>query len=391
VIKFSIAGLYRPRIIFLVFLLIAIVVGLQEYYLGKYNNFVIFRSSYQHLLDFKNLYRPFLDEYGDIFLYSPTFAFLMAPWAYIPMLPDLLIWTAFNSLAVYFAVVLLPKATKTEKMTIFLILIFEFITSLQNTQTSPFLVSCMVFAFISFERKNVFWAAFWIILATYIKVYALAAAILFILYPQKPKFILSMFFWGVLLLFLPLIAIPAKQLWVQYHNWFNQMAYIHQDEETGLRPNIAIPLSVMGWLKTWFNFRPPSVYIQGLGVAMLCLPYLRFKKYGNIRFRYFMLSSVLIFCMIFNHIAESPSYVIAVFGLAIWFAFEDKNLVSISLFVFAFIFTILIATDFFPANIRHQYAVPYVWKAVPCIVIWFYLQARLLFGKLETAGFCLVD
>jgi hypothetical protein len=83
--------------------------------------------------------------------------------------------------------------------------------------------------------------------------------------------------------------------------------------------------------------------------------------------------------MIFNHIAESPSYIVAVFGLAIWFAWENKNVFTWLLFGLAFIFTIVVATSFFPEYIRHNYAIPNVWKAVPAIIIWFWIQYRLLF------------
>ena len=190
-----------------------------------------------------------------------------------------------------------------------------------------------------------------------------------------------MAFWTVVFTLLPLIIISPGHLIAQYQNWFHQMAGVHQGEDTGVYSNVPKPLSVMGWLKTWFHLNPPGIYIQLGGAVLLLLPLLRTGLYNLVRFRYFLLSSILIFCVIFNHLAESPSYVIAALGLAIWFAWEKKNPVSSVLMGLAYVFTVLIATDIFPEYIRHNYGIPYVWKAVPCILIWFWIQYRMLFTR----------
>src|SRR5580658_9739822 len=41
-----------------------------------YNNYVIFKYSFFHLIDGKNLYGIYPDDHWDLFKYSPTFAFL---------------------------------------------------------------------------------------------------------------------------------------------------------------------------------------------------------------------------------------------------------------------------------------------------------------------------
>ena len=79
---------------------------------------------------------------------------------------------------------------------------------------------------------------------------------LFFLYPNKMKFILSMALWTVIFALLPVIVIPFKQLMIQYQNWYQQIVEVHHGEDTGINPNlIKPPLSVMGWLKTWFHLR----------------------------------------------------------------------------------------------------------------------------------------
>jgi hypothetical protein len=348
------------------------------YLLGSYNNFIIFRVSFSHLINGQNLYLEYPKEYGDVFLYSPTFAVLMAPFSVMPYWLCLLLWTGAACTAMYFAIRMFPHMDPLKKSVVFLVLVIELVTSLQNTQTSPLIAAMIALIFICFEKKQVFWASFFIVLITFIKIYGLATAMLFILYPGKGKFILSMVFWGLIFFFLPVIVIPLKQLFWQYHNWYYQITEVHKGEETGIHANLLKPpLSVMEWLKLWFHFSPAAYYIQLAGLGILTAPLLRIKAYAIVVFRYFLLSSILIFCMIFNHIAESPSYVIAVFGVAIWFAWEQKNAVTWFLMGLAFIFTILSATDIFPEYIRHNYVIPYVWKAVPCIFIWCWIQYRL--------------
>ena len=305
----------------------------------------------------------------------------MAPFNYIPIWAGLFLLTAVSCWFIYLSINTLPTLTPSAKTAVFFIILPELVTSLQNMQTNAMIASFMIMAFICFERRNVFWAAFFIVAAGYIKIFGLAAAMLFLLYPGKGKFILSMIFWGLVFAILPLVIISANQLLMQYHYWFYQMFDVHHGEDTMLFPNVAAPLSVMAWLRIWFGIKTNGIYIQLCGLILLVLPLLRIKQYKNLNFRYFLISSILIFCVIFNHIAESPSYIIAVFGVAIWFVNEIKTPAVWLLFVLVCIFTILSATSFFPEYIRHNYAIPQVWKAVPCIMVWFWIQARLLFGK----------
>jgi hypothetical protein len=314
-------------------------------------------------------------------LYSPTFALLMAPLAYLPIWMELLLWSGLNGLTVYFAVKLLPFDDEKKRVWLVFIILLELITSMQNVQTSPMVGAFIILAFVFFERKNVFAAAFFILLACCIKIYAIAAVSLFFMYPQRLKFIGSMIFWTTIFAVAPLLVVSFKQLAFLYESWYHQILSIHQSEQTGIDPNIRLPLSVMSWLKTWFNFSPPAIYVQLTGTAIFCIPFLRYKSFQNINFRLFLLSSLLIWALIFNHIAESASYVVAVLGVAIWFVTEDKNKFTRALMIFAFIFTILSATDLFPRYIREHYVIPYVLKAVPCILIWMAIQYRLLSKK----------
>jgi hypothetical protein len=137
----------------------------------------------------------------------------------------------------------------------------------------------------------------------------------------------------------------------------------------------------MTWLKAWFHLSLPIIWVQIAGTIILCASFLRYKFYANANYRLLLLASLLIWAMIFNHIAESPSYIVAVFGAGIWFVNVEKKPLTIALAILAFIFTTLESTDIFPHYIRDNFFDPYVIKAVPCIFIWIYIQYMVLFKK----------
>ena len=386
--------LFNYKALSIIFIVIAALVSMQAYTLYKVdighintnhiNTFIIYRVSYFHLIHNMDIYQAFTDEFQDRFVYSPTFAMMMAPFAYLPYGMAIPLWIGFNTFIIWYAVKYLPGTGIKKKFLIFGIIFFELITSLQNMQTNTFIVGFMILGFCFMEKKKPFWAALFIMLAAYVKVFGLVAALIFLFYPGKKKFILSMLFWGITLLALPLLVVSPGQLVFLYKSWALHLQVAHHNEETGYYPSVFYPLSVMGWLKIWFHFEPPSIIIQIIGTALLLVPLAVVKNYRSRQFRYFFIASILIYSNIFNHVAESPSYIISVMGVALWFVNENRdNWVAVILLILAFVFTTLSATDIFPAYVHYYFFLPYVVKAVPCILIWFYLQYRLLAGKFE--------
>ena len=118
-----------------------------------------------------------------------------------------------------------------------------------------------------------------------------------------------------------------------------------------------------------------------VGAALFCVPLLKLRFYKNVIYKLFFLSSILLWIVIFNHKAESPTFIIAVTGVAIWYFSQAKNLFNTILVIMVFVFTILSPTDIFPTGIKNNYVFPYVLKAVPCILVWFKLMYDMIFFK----------
>ena len=85
--------------------------------------------------------------------------------------------------------------------------------------------------------------------------------------------------------------------------------------------------------------------------------------------------------IIFNHKAESPSYIIAMTGIALWFFYSGRNIVNIILFALAIVAVSFTPTDIFPESFRDNFLEPYCVKALLPILIWIKITIDLLRGK----------
>ncbi len=126
----------------------------------------------------------------------------------------------------------------------------------------------------------------------------------------------------------------------------------------------------MGWLNSWFSVGINKNIVVSLGVLIFLLPLTRINMFKDFVFKYLMMASVLIWIVIFNHKAESPTFVIAMSGVALWFILCEKSVLNIVLFISAFILTTLSPTDILPKLLREGFVIPYKLKVFPCILIW---------------------
>jgi hypothetical protein len=160
---------------------------------------------------------------------------------------------------------------------------------------------------------------------------------------------------------MPLIVVSPQQLLHLYASWWDLLS---TDFAT------SSGLSVMGWLQSWFHLVPPKNIVVLGGIVLFCWPLLLARRYGDAHFRLLFLCNVLVWVVIFNHKAESSTYIIAMCGVALWFFSQDASRLNIALVSLAFIFTSLSPTDVFPRSLSAAFFVPYTIKAVPCIAIW---------------------
>lgn len=325
-----------------------------------YNNYLIFKQSFYSLLANENLYIGHSDAHVDLFKYSPTFALFFGLFAALPNWLGLFLWNCLNGL-VFFAIWKLNLAGNQNKFWIWLFMIVEFITNIQSSQSNGLMAGLMILSFVFLERKNIALATLMIVLSMYIKIFGIVAFALFLFYPDKIKAIGYTILWTVLLFALPLAVVSTEELIQQYQNWW---VLLKADKP------VEFSMSIMGWLKYWFGLLPSGSVLTAIGIILFLVPFTQIEKYSNPIFRQLILASVLIWVVLFNHKAESPTFIIAIAGVAIWYFAQPKNNVNLVLLISTVLFTQLAPTDLYPSYLRKNYFIPYVIKVVPIIFVW---------------------
>ena len=370
------------RVILFLFFATAVVASAQSLFLGQkkylpggieyntYNNYTIFKQSFYHLIEDKDLYFPYPIEHWDLYKYSPTFALLFGFFAVLPDTLGLTFWNLLNALILVFAIYYLPNLTLRQKGFILLACVIESMTAMQNEQSNGLMAGLIILAFALCERDKFFLAALCLVLTVYIKLFGAVAFALFLFYPGKWKASMYTIFWTAVLFILPLVVIDFYQIKFLYKSWGQMLSQDH---------SMSQGLSVIGWLETWFSITANKLAVAIIGVVLLMIPFLRIKMYTRYAFRLLALCSVLIWIVIFNHKAESPTFIIAMAGVSIWYFMQHRNLTDTILFISAIVFTTLSPTDIFPSVIKKEWIEPYVLKAVPCILIWCRIIYEMLF------------
>lgn len=372
--------LTQPRILLLLYILIVIVVSLQSFLLAdkiieakaytQYNNYVIFKQSFHHLTEGKDLYQLYPNEQWDLYKYSPTFSLLFGMFAGLPDIVGLYLWNLINATLLFLAIRLIPGMSNKNKNAILIFIIAELITSLQNSQSNGLLAGLIILSFGLLEGGKYLLATLCIVLTIYIKIFGIVAFALFIFYPQKWKLLLYSILWLFILFLLPLVTITFHQLTFLYKSWYVLLLNDH---------SVSDGLSVMRCLKILFNFDISKNIILITGITLFCIPFIRTKEYIHYQFRLLTLSALLLWIIIFNHRAESPTFIIAISGIAIWYFVQAENKINTIFLIGAFVFTSLSVSDLVPSIIRENFVYPYAIKVIPCILIWIKITGELMF------------
>jgi len=343
----------------------------------RYNNYKVFERSFDHLVNHQDIYDYYYEEHWDIYKYTPTFAAVFGVFSVLPDWLGLSLWNLLNALVLLMAIYHLPRLDNYQKGLLALIVLIELMTSMQSEQSNGLLVGLLILAFCSLEKRNYLLAAFCIVFTVFIKLFGVVAFSLFLLYPKKWKLASFSIFWTIVLGAIPLIYLDFteyKDTLIRYTE------ILTQDHEN------SAGYSVLGWLKTWFSLELNKSLLVALGAAIFLIPFVKYKQHKALEFRAFILASILIWVVIFNHMAESPTFIIAFSGVAIWYFFGKRTPLNSALLLLAFVFTCLSPTDIFPKVFRQEVLKPYVVKAVPCIIIWVKVIFDLVSYNLEISA-----
>lgn len=326
-----------------------------------YNNYLIFKQSFYHLTHQQDLYALYPDEHWDLYKYTPTFAGMFGIFAIFPDWLGLTLWNLLNAFVFLASVYYLPKLSNTQKGMVLMFSLIELLTSIQNSQSNALIAGLIIFALGLLERDKYFLAIFCLMFSVYIKFFGIVGFALFLFYPHKLRFIIYSVVWAIILFLVPFLFIDVAQYRFLIASYGNLLANDH---------TLSYGYSVMGWLYAWFGLEINKLFVVIVGVLLFLAPLIRLKSYSNDTFRYLVLCSILIWVVIFNHKAESPTFILAMAGAALWFVVSKPTSLNLALFIIAFIFTSLSPTDIFPSFLRDYLVKPYELKVFPCILIW---------------------
>lgn len=372
--KFDRAIWKDSRFIMGLYVLIGLIAGIQRYLLGAdhYNNFTIFQHSVFHFFGHVNPYPAYPAEYNDVFLYNPTFIILFLPFAYLPTFLGIVLWAVCTMVVYFLGVNTLPLSQKS-RVFLFYLIIPELLTSLANLQTNPLIAAFTVLSFTLLEKQQYGKASIFPPLNFFIKGYGAIAGVFFLLKNPKPKG-----FAYLALSFLVLGALPLL-----FYTW-NEFIVLYQQWFVSLRDDYSINtgLSLMGVIRSLIYADASIPFIQAVGV--LCFlatlgSVLYRKNYETVKFQF--LAYVMIWVIIFNQAAESPTYIIAATGAFVWYLHSDKARLDVLLFGLFMVLTVFSSSDLCPRYIHQTFIVPYSLKALPCVLIWMKLQWELIISN----------
>lgn len=361
------AFLLKKQCIIFMYILLAILAGSKQYLHHTFNNYLIFKYVYWHTINFQNLYSNY-PEYLDSNHYGPLFSTFIAPFALLPDGLGMVLWNIANVSILLWGIYSLPISVN-KRTIIAWICAHETLTSLFSFQFNVALTGTILLSFSYLIKKKEVQSAFFIAFGTLIKLYGIVGLAFFFFAQNKLKFIISGLL-AISVLFVIPMAISSPAFIIQsYGDWYNSL--VHKNDLNASLTSFQ-DISVMGMARRISgNISIPNAPFLIVGLVLFCLPYIRINQYKNLDFRMLLLASTLIFTVIFSSGSESPTYVIAFAGVAIWFVIQPNPKKSwiIAMFIFAFLLTSLSPTDIFPKAAK-EFIRLYSLKALPCTIIW---------------------
>ncbi|MFD2871363.1 glycosyltransferase family 87 protein [Mucilaginibacter ximonensis] len=366
--------------LWVLYIAVAIYTSIFKYSRGIDNNYKIFRASYSHAIQEKDLYASYPQEYGDLYYYGPVFPLIIAPSALLPHFWGFLLWELANAMAILLAINLLPFTVR-QKSQLLLLCAIEYANSVFYMQFNPAITAMIVLSFIFVERGKEQWATLFVVLGFLIKLYPVIGLTFFLFSRNKGRFVLWTVIWGIVLFIAPLILYSPGYMINSYHQW---LAAVHS--KVGLNAYFDSPqdICVMGVVRRLtHNINIPNGPFLIVGALLFLAPLLRISQYKSFKYRAQVLASALILVVIFSTGAEHPTYIIAVTGVFIWMLIQDKpyTAFNIVLLVLVLVITGLGLTDAVPKLIREPYIAKYSVKAWPVIMVWVKIAYELLFNN----------
>jgi Glycosyltransferase family 87 len=374
---------YKISIITIIWFVLATVAVLLEISRGRdaINNYLIFKGVFTHTLAQSPIYIEYPLEYEFTNHYGPFFSLIIAPFAMLPDVVGCFLWTIANAIVLFYAVRKLP-ITVTKQNLVLAIGLIEMMTAAHNVQFNSMLTGWIILSYVFVKEEKDIWAALFVVAGFYVKLYGIVGLFFWIFSKHKIKYIGYGLMWLLLLFCLPMIISSPNFIIQSYQDWFDTLVVKNSKNSVGEQNGFMQDISVMGMIRRIFFIKNFSnIYVLIPGAIAYVTVVTQFKKYVLQIFQLQCVAFALIGSVIFSSSAESPTFIIAMMGVGIWYCSSATSTFNKSILTFAIIFTSLSATDIVPFYIRENFIKPYSLKALPCFVVWCLLWYSLVFKK----------
>ena len=358
-------------------IVIPIILGIQSYTISisqtgdgcpHYSTYQVFKHAHFHLFSDQDLYSSHVDEHCFTFKYSPAFALVFGVFANLPDWLAIVAWMLLSGIITFLTIRALPGMGPPKQLLFFLVILFEWMVSVQGQQTNVMVVMLLLMAFFLLEKDKSLLASLLIVITGFIKIFGFGAMVVYLFYPRKIRLGFYSLFWGIILAILPLVVLEPQQLLGIYQDWFAQITSDYGQYKG---------LSVYSFSESVFGLVLNKPVVMFCSLLLLLSPLVQVRKWNQLWFRKLMLASILIWVVIFNHKAESHSYVIAMTGIAFWFFARERGKLDTALLLFAIAIISILFSDLVPRWVKFDIGFGYKLKALPSLLIWLRIVVEL--------------
>ncbi|WP_121357724.1 glycosyltransferase family 87 protein [Flavisolibacter nicotianae] len=370
--------LYNEKLGWALWFGLSLFAALQAIGLHEINNFLVYRHVYVHLIQQVNLYLPYPQEHYDVNLYGPLFGLVIAPFSWLPVNMGSVLWVLFNVSFLLFAIYQLPIHRKW-KAALVVLCAHELMNASSWLQINALICGCLLLGFAYVQKEKEGHALFFIMAATFIKLLG-GVGFAFFLFSSKPfRFFVWAVVWSCVFFVLPLLVVSFPYLVQSYKDWYVAILAKHEKNDSLTAPNVLYQnVSVLGMLRRIFYLpKMNDIFILLPAFAAFLSQFFPVKHYKDLRYRHYILCSVLLSTVIFNSSSESPTYIIAMPGLCLWYLLQPKTKTVNIFFAVVFFMTTFLYSDLLTPWFREHVAKPYSIKAFPSFVVWVVILVQI--------------
>jgi hypothetical protein len=342
------------------------------------NNFIIFKQSFYHLLHQNNLYILYENQYLDHYYYSPSFAAMVMPFSLLPVSIAVFLWGFFDAGLLFYAIRQLPIHHKKQNL-ILLLSANEMMNAAANLQSNGIMAATIILSFVYLLQEKEAKSTLMLLLGFFIKLYSIIGLAFFFFSQHKKKYLIYFLIWLLVLLCIPLFFTSPAFLLQSYNDWITALSLKANFDVTVPMHQNMVDITFQGMIKRIFNLPSLSKWIIIIpSLLLFAAQYVQFKYFINPIYRLYILCSVLLFIVVFNTGSESPTYIIGVPAICLWYVMQEKTKWVNFILFFALFFSSFSYSDLFTPWLRNHIMIPYALKALGCFIVWVIIVVQIL-------------